>query len=785
MKPRKKPKILIYIFFFLLCFKSTKSTDCVNDCTSSNGISCIDSSSQSCDPTCKPNYGTIGHCYDCAGITGNYYTINSDGICLNQCLGDKIIGDTGECTYEELSLSNTDVKKLGDIYYFSGDIYNSLTACVSNDCSCTSFYSLETINGKKIYTCFDNLNTAQTKGYTYYHYQTSEFFKSGCPNGFNFKKAIESPSVTRCSDKCIGSEFLITIVDTSGIVNNYCVDSCGDASYEDYKYEYIDNGIKKCLDECPSGTYIKDLVCVTKDQCNFYEETSKKCYSSCPNSDDLRKPYNSYGNKECISACTYLDYIYEKNPTNYICYRKEDCNFVKESSDSTPSKICLDSCEANGEFHDYDSKLCTDSCGSDDTNKIYYANNGHVCYSSCTEIPGGYLYEDDSNICYKENEKPDCEAFYKKNNGILKCTTISDCVSNLHKIYLLGDECKDNCNGYYQFETSSSEVHYIKCFDTLTEALSDDNVKFYDATQKKCWKNFPNKNTYFIKSSFTDSDTNYEVVNECDYFYNEIEDPTDNTKTCYQCVDNCKTINKYFEIGSKKCENSCNKFNKYYYDASNNECLPSCDSRPNKPFSIPLTIEDVNTLPTPKECLTSCDSTSNNKYYNYNSNICITSCGTDDSSNLYYKRTTSTDTTHKNKCFPSCKDIPGGNYKYELSDNSCTNTEITTFPSTDSITHVQYDFYYRKNDGVIKYVATSDCQNLNYIYIEGNECKRNCNNNYYKLEVEIDSNTFIKCFSEPSGCLTGRTNSDNKIYYRKRHPNPPPCENFFFLEGGI
>ena len=342
-----------------------------------------------------------------------------------------------------------------------------------------------------------------------------------------------------------------------------------------------------------------------------------------------------------------------------------------------------------------------------------------------------------------------------------------DCVSNLHKIYLLGDECKDNCNGYYQFETSSSEVHYIKCFDTLTEALSDDNVKFYDATQKKCWKNFPNKNTYFIKSSFTDSDTNYEVVNECDYFYNEIEDPTDNTKTCYQCVDNCKTINKYFEIGSKKCENSCNKFNKYYYDASNNECLPSCDSRPNKPFSMPLTIEDVNTLPTPKECLTSCDSTSNNKYYNYNSNICITSCGTDDSSNLYYKRTTSTDTTHKNKCFPSCKDIPGGNYKYELSDNSCTNTEITTFPSTDSITHVQYDFYYRKNDGVIKYVATSDCQNLNYIYIEGNECKRNCNNNYYKLEVEIDSNTFIKCFSEPSGCLTGRTNSDNKIYYNQ------------------
>ena len=126
------------------------------------------------------------------------------------------------------------------------------------------------------------------------------------------------------------------------------------------------------------------------------------------------------------------------------CNRREDCNFY--GVDSYSNYYCYDICD---NFSEYGTNKCLDYCDSNQ----YRANEdpyGEICFSSCKEIPGGeYIYEGTDGICYKSYSS--CEAYYKKADGILKCSSISDCVTN-NKKYILNKECRDNCDGYYQLE---------------------------------------------------------------------------------------------------------------------------------------------------------------------------------------------------------------------------------------------------------------------------------------------------------------------------------------------
>ena len=112
MKPLNASKKFILIYILFLCFEYTSQDDCDSDhCTNLYGIKCESVPGNSCPSNCKPKY-VSGTCHDCSAITGSdYYTIDSGGNCLRQCLGDKILGDSGECTYEEISLSGSDLKE--------------------------------------------------------------------------------------------------------------------------------------------------------------------------------------------------------------------------------------------------------------------------------------------------------------------------------------------------------------------------------------------------------------------------------------------------------------------------------------------------------------------------------------------------------------------------------------------------------------------------------------------------------------------------------------------------
>ena len=44
--------------------------------------------------------------------------------------------------------------------------------------------------------------------------------------------------------------------------------------------------------------------------------------------------------------------------------------------------------------------------------------------------------------------------------------------------YFIGDECRDNCDGYYKLEDTTSGV--TTCYDLITNALKDANVMYYN-----------------------------------------------------------------------------------------------------------------------------------------------------------------------------------------------------------------------------------------------------------------------------------------------------------------
>ena len=77
------------------------------------------------------------------------------------------------------------------------------------------------------------------------------------------------PDISRCSDSCETSEYIISVLDTNNLImNEYCIDNCIDitnapnidSSLTNYKFEYINNNVKHCLKKCPSGTFEKTYI---------------------------------------------------------------------------------------------------------------------------------------------------------------------------------------------------------------------------------------------------------------------------------------------------------------------------------------------------------------------------------------------------------------------------------------------------------------------------------------------------------------------------------------------
>ena len=414
---------------------------------------------------------------------------------INECIGDKIIEPTKECTIRPVTL-NTNTYRVGDVIYYNFSPTSIYYCSSSFICECIGYHYTELLFGKKVIHCSEG----PVSPYNFYNHITKEIFVE-CPQELNYKKINEltydSHSFTRCSDSCELSEWNLAYINpTDNSITHYCVNDCKDTEHHspssDYKYEYIDsNDIKHCVKDCPIGTYkIQEASvkykCVTQDQCDYYARDTYMCYFNCD--EHGARKYHNFGSRECIEKCTG-DYLYVGD--GKTCYRKEDCNFIDEYSNPN-EKLCVPQCTGDYLYYNYDSKFCLPRCG---TSRKYNAEYQYVCYPSCLDIPDGdYKFESiNDGTCYTRN--PGCNYYYKKVDGIFKCATQSDC-NNLFYYYYFGSECKANCDGYYQLVISQTQ---IKCYESLTSALSDSTVKYCDISQKKCWTNFPNNDVYYIK----------------------------------------------------------------------------------------------------------------------------------------------------------------------------------------------------------------------------------------------------------------------------------------------
>ena len=209
-------------------------------------------------------------------------------------------------------------------------------------------------------------------------------------------------------------------------------------------------------------------------------------------------------------------------------------------------------------------------------------------------------------------------------------------------------------------EDDYSVTGFLKCYKTKQDCL-DTGANHYNTKLKKCWINFPDY--YFINIIDTDPDDatyiKYEIVPECSSFYFEDSDNGNHFRCINECADSTTSASgtapshPFFVRGQKKCEISCIKFSKNYYD-QNNECLDTCLGKEGLEFANKIDFSTDPTATTP--CKSECDA---NQHYIYGTKLCI-----DSADCAAINKLTFTAETGK-VCYNSCAEIPGRNYIYD------------------------------------------------------------------------------------------------------------------------
>ena len=594
-----------------------------------------------------------------------------------------------------------------------------------------------------------------------------------------------------CKDSCESDYYKLDIeinISTDSTPNNkpfikcfQTVDDCfnyvneGITSPTPVNNIYYYERIKKCWKVFPNDYYIKDKESTNNNKYELVDKCDKYYYvddtiseNICTNDCKSVTPTGLYfvsGSQKCLTSCDKKYYDPDNNECLDSCEGRPKYKYQKKNEGSTPME-CLETCPTDSyQYHDFDSNICIQNCGEGDPNKKVHAVGKYICYTSCSEIPGGeYTYEN-GGVCYTSSSAlTSCDYFYLKANGDKLCTTINNCISNKKNYFILGEtnstyECKDNCDGYFKREAThaSPEIKITYCYESLRIIQLDSNVKYYNIKSKLCWKEYPTG--YYILPSAPES-TQFEVVDECQNFYYKGYDTFGNTNE-YYCTEKCKVdggINLFFVNGQKNCESSCDKFNKHFKDGTNNECLDTCKGRRGKEYAKYISGTGDTLL---YECIEACSTSTPLGFRDYDSNICIEKCGLDKNNYLYHANT-------GNICYPSCKDIQEGDYIYESKDPDSTGSNIYTCyitsptdPDDSSISLCP--FYYKKKDGTLKCLENeAKCLELDYHYLFGKECRSECND-FFILEDD-SSDGLIKCFKTKDNCM----NDGHATYFNTR-----------------
>ena len=99
------------------------------------------------------------------------------------------------------------------------------------------------------------------------------------------------------------------------------------------------------------------------------------------------------------------------------------------------------------------------------------------------------------------------------------------------------------------------------------------------------------------------------------------------------------------------------------------------------------------------------------------------------------------------------------NNRYEFRNNSCT-------PIPHTIPSNNCDLFFIKPNGIVRCAIPKDCRNLELFYLLEYECKKKCDDYYYKLDdtflIDSVNVPFYRCYLGPSYCLAYLQDKEHK-----------------------
>ena len=787
---------------------------------------------QQCIETC-PDYYKYYYPQDnlCLNNCGNgFIDTDTEGKetnkCLTSCTGDNkyiIKGNicSKECTQEEpfqIKIPGSDIIKCTsncinedtNLIYYSINIngekyeYECLSFCTKkifgNQCldECPKGLYLESnkcmTNCTKPYFKKQFLSPEDKNNYYYlcvdtcdddYISSTGECVEK-CPLGENYIGAGN-----KCRSTCKGEdgEFYRELnpsgsssTETEAQLIMYeCINNCA-------TNEYIIEGTKKCIKNCPSPYYsspngICYPLCLNDILYPFsaIDEHSKKiCSTGCLKNSNF-KYYGS--DKRCVEKCSGSTYIINEEDNSCVskCDIKSEFKYLcKETDNSSPPETkyyCKNTCNQKYSLSDF---ICTDICEKPNN----YIIDNKICSVECKENQFAILSDNDEYICKDKCDSSTTFIYYYKKERICRenCKQGDYIIENTN-------ECIESCNQilsnntYYFYEPKDSSSQYkcvLKCpeekpfvdiYNHCSESCPQYGYQYYLKSEKICLSNCPKgykKNGFECVQNCLQSsngnkylDKNEECIESClsskvgyFYYYNSdlicIQKCHDNDfiYNDYECVSSCP--NNY--IYNKKCVSSCPKEQSYFigiYEHGeidlNKYCLTDCLS--DYPF---FTIEQDES----RKCSGSCkDYYISNKDPNINAKQCVQNCEND------YKFFVKHNNTHK-ECFQTC---PSGK-RYYIKSNEESNKEC--FEKCPS----NYPYH-----NINSFECIEDCETKHATY-DKKECVSNCEINDFWIKEESKDITL---------CVKNCTEIEYSRFYMPDRECVNQCDETKFLRGNI
>ena len=703
---------------------------------------------------------------------GKYDNTNFDYYeCRNECeykeetIGGKTIKNSFEY-YESIDESNSNKiycesqcpSKTPYYYSISGKISpKCIKKCetkhfYNNDkeCSpyCDKFYIVE--NSKDFFECLVNEECNDEYPFNYQKACLKNCKDTQSVITFN-KKTYSYEEGTTTTKKCVDDCFLydtkpysddesLSCVEkcsqTSNIFhyNHKCYKSCSDINDRN-KYYYIKTSLEPITE--PEGD--NELECVTECPNNYYLLSDEICIKYCPKSSE--NSYASIKEKKCTTC---------KKEEGFILYSE-----LTEVTTSPKNIFCYESCPPDT-YYKINDNICY-KLSIEDKTCYFPEDNKAICYPSCKDIPGGYIYEN-NNICFKEFNCGD--KYYYQIGELTKCIEndgtnsnhIKECArQNLN--YLKGKECVSDCDpNEYKIEPEKTIYTGVitlgKCCSSPT---CDASYKYYSEDDKILHKTCSLKAIDNLESpkiskkgtcvATCPEDFPYEKDNICSSICSQYYYVAKDKKSC---VESCASINKFYFEGEKECLDSCSKSiegTKQYFYYSGDKCYSSC-SLINK-FSL-----DINLNHFHQKCLDSCPD--QYKYYFENDLICLPNCD-----GGFYESVTSS------KCVPQCNSD-----EVVIDGNTCSSQCNSQEP---------FSAYINQNNVFINKCVTN-CKEHGYDFFYKNKCMKECPKEeapyHYKDGMECLENCPEGYFSDANICLTKCNESpyfildDDKKFYK-------------------